>query len=119
MSSPQPHTETGAVARLLAGYRRLPGVSDELLDAAGKVRPAWRAFIDHVARMAPEEISRRIEQGDQYLRDAGVFFRQLWRRPDRARVAAEPYAGDRSRERMDQDHRWANPAGGAYGKHRR
>lgn len=76
MSSPQPHTETGAVARLLAGYRPLPGVSDELLDAAGKVRPAWRAFIDHIARMTPEEISHRVEQGDQYLRDAGVFFRQ-------------------------------------------
>lgn len=76
MSSAQPHSETGAVARLLAGYRRLPGVSDELIDSAGKVRPAWRAFIDQVARMPPEEISRRIEQGDQYLRDAGVFFRQ-------------------------------------------
>lgn len=63
-------------ARLLAGYRPLPGVSDELLDAQGKVRPVWRPLIDHVARMSPEELAGRVEQGDQYLRDAGVFFRQ-------------------------------------------
>jgi uncharacterized circularly permuted ATP-grasp superfamily protein/uncharacterized alpha-E superfamily protein len=66
----------GNVARLLAAYRPLPGVADELLDAAGNVRPVWRPFIDHLGKMTPEEISRRIEQGDQYLRDAGVFFRQ-------------------------------------------
>ena len=63
-------------ARLLAGYRPLPGVSDELLDAGGNVRPAWRSFIDYLARMSPDEVSRRVDQGDQYLRDAGVFFRQ-------------------------------------------
>ena len=63
-------------ARLLAAYRPLPGVSDELLDAQGKVRPVWRAFIDHLAKMAPEELQGRIDRGDQYLRDAGVFFRQ-------------------------------------------
>ena len=76
MSSVKPNSGPDAVARLLAGYRPLPGVSDELVDASGAVRPAWRAFINHVAAMSPEEISHRIEQGDQYLRDAGVFFRQ-------------------------------------------
>jgi uncharacterized circularly permuted ATP-grasp superfamily protein/uncharacterized alpha-E superfamily protein len=76
VSSAQPNNEPNAVARLLAAYRPLPGVSDELLDASGAVRPAWRGFIDHVAQMPPEEIARRIGQGDQYLRDAGVFFRQ-------------------------------------------
>ncbi len=63
-------------ARLLAGYRPLPGVSDELVDASGKVRPVWRAFVDHLARMTPDALQARIEQSDQYLRDAGVFFRQ-------------------------------------------
>ncbi len=76
MSSAKSNTGQDAAARLLAGYRPLPGVSDELLDSSGAVRPAWRAFINHVAAMSPEEISHRIEQGDQYLRDAGVFFRQ-------------------------------------------
>ena len=76
MTSAQPDKGPDAVVRLLAGYHPLPGASDELLDGARSVRPAWRSFIDHVARMSPEEIARRIGQGDQYLRDAGVFFRQ-------------------------------------------
>ena len=63
-------------SRLLAGYRPLPGVADELVDAAGNVRPVWRPFIDYLSKMKPEELARRIDQGDQYLRDAGVFFRQ-------------------------------------------
>ncbi len=62
--------------RLLAGYRPLPGVADELVDAAGNVRPVWRPFIDYLSKMTPEELARRVDQGDQYLRDAGVFFRQ-------------------------------------------
>lgn len=76
MSSAKSNTGPDAAARLLASYRPLPGVADELLDASGAIRPAWRAFISHLAGMSPEDISNRIEQGDQYLRDAGVFFRQ-------------------------------------------
>lgn len=76
MSTAQPDTGPDAVARLLARYHPLPDVADELLDASGAVRPAWRSFINHVAQMSPEDIARRIGQGDQYLRDAGVFFRQ-------------------------------------------
>ena len=40
------------------------------------MRPVWRQFIEHFARLAPEDIARRFARGDQYLRDAGVFFRQ-------------------------------------------
>lgn len=76
MPPAQAHSAPDAVARLLAGYRPLPGVSDELLDAAGNVRSVWRSFIDYLCRMSPDEVSRRVDQGDQYLRDAGVFFRQ-------------------------------------------
>ena len=65
-----------SASRLLAGYWPLPGVADELVDAAGNVRPVWRPFIDYLSKMKPEELARRIDQGDQYLRDAGVFFRQ-------------------------------------------
>ncbi len=63
-------------ATLLAGYRPLHGVADELVDANGNLRPVWRPFIDGLARLPSEELTRRFEQGDQYLRDAGVFFRQ-------------------------------------------
>lgn len=64
------------VARLLAHYRPPAGVSDELLDSWGQIRPVWRSFIDHLARLAPDELTRRFARGDQYLRDAGVYFRQ-------------------------------------------
>ena len=64
------------VARLLAGYRPPPGVADELLDPEGRLRPVWGPFVRHLARLSPEELARRFARGDQYLRDAGVFFRQ-------------------------------------------
>ncbi|MEO3386754.1 circularly permuted type 2 ATP-grasp protein [Mesorhizobium sp. CAU 1741] len=60
----------------LAGYRPRPGVPDELMDASGRVRPAWRRFIDHFSSLGAEDIAQRFARGDEYLRDAGVFFRQ-------------------------------------------
>lgn len=62
--------------RLLAGYRPLDGVPDELMAPDGTVRPAWRAFIDAISAMTPAELDMRKARGDQYLRDAGVFYRQ-------------------------------------------
>ena len=64
------------VARLLAHYHPPPGVSDELLDPAGRIRPVWRPFVEHLARLTPDDLHHRFARGDQYLRDAGVFFRQ-------------------------------------------
>ncbi|ADZ72245.1 circularly permuted type 2 ATP-grasp protein [Polymorphum gilvum] len=61
---------------VLAGYRPPSGVADELLDASGAVRPVWAGFIRQFAGLAPDELARRFSRGDQYLRDAGVFFRQ-------------------------------------------
>jgi len=65
-----------AVARLLQDYQPLPGVPDELLDSTGAVRPVWEDFIRHLSGLSRESIDRRFARGDQYLRDAGVFFRQ-------------------------------------------
>ncbi|MBO6894584.1 MAG: circularly permuted type 2 ATP-grasp protein [Roseibium sp.] len=61
---------------LLKSYRPFPGVSDELLDAAGRVRPVWQPFIDHLSSLTPEQINDRFARGNQYLNDAGVYFRQ-------------------------------------------
>ncbi len=61
---------------MFAAYQRLPGVADEVFDPAGKMRPVWRRFVDRFARLSPEDIRARFERGDQYLRDAGVFYRQ-------------------------------------------
>jgi uncharacterized circularly permuted ATP-grasp superfamily protein/uncharacterized alpha-E superfamily protein len=65
-----------ALPDLLGGYGPIAGVSDELMDPQGRVRPVWRHFVDQFARMAPDDVARRFARGDQYLRDAGVFFRQ-------------------------------------------
>ncbi len=62
-------------SRLFAGYRPLPGVPDELVDATGAMRPAWSGLIAHLESLKPDEIARNIARGEQYLRDAGVFFR--------------------------------------------
>jgi len=61
---------------LFAGYARLPGVADELFDGQGQMRPVWRRFVERFARLSPAEIAARFERGNQYLRDAGVYFRQ-------------------------------------------
>lgn len=60
---------------ILAGYAPQPGVADELFDAQGQMRPIWAGFIAQLAALTPEEIATRFARGDQYLRDAGVYFR--------------------------------------------
>ena len=64
------------VARLIAEYRPPAGAADELLDSEGRIRPVWREFIRHFARLTRDDVARRFSRGDQYLRDAGVFYRQ-------------------------------------------
>jgi uncharacterized circularly permuted ATP-grasp superfamily protein/uncharacterized alpha-E superfamily protein len=71
---------------LLADYRPLPGVSDELLDPQGAVRPVWRPLIEHLADLGMERAAARFARGDRYLRDAGVYFRQ-YAQEDPARSA--------------------------------
>lgn len=61
---------------LLRSYRPYPGVSDELLDPTGNVRPVWRPFLDHLSSLGPDDINDRFARGNQYLNDAGVYFRQ-------------------------------------------
>ena len=74
MSSSLP--DTASVTRLLDGYHPFGHVPDELLDPDGQVRPVWRQFIEHFASLSAQDISESFALGDQYLRDAGVFFRQ-------------------------------------------
>jgi len=64
------------VTALLEGYRPPPGVADELLQPDGSVRPVWGRLIDLLARQSAEELGQRFARGDQYLHDAGVYYRQ-------------------------------------------
>ena len=61
---------------LLKSYRPFPGVSDELLTPDGDVRAVWRPFLDHLSSLSEEDIANRFVRGNQYLNDAGVYFRQ-------------------------------------------
>ncbi|MEZ5803609.1 MAG: circularly permuted type 2 ATP-grasp protein [Rhizobiaceae bacterium] len=63
-------------ARPSIDYRPLAGATDELMTAEGAIRPVWRSFIRHLTRLSPDELARRFARGDEYLHDAGVFFRQ-------------------------------------------
>ena len=64
-----------ALPDLLADYAPQPGVADELFDTHGQMRPVWTSFIAQLAALTPEEVHRRFARGEQFLRDAGVFFR--------------------------------------------
>lgn len=64
-----------AVGRLLQSYIIKPGSSDELLDENGVIRPVWLPLITYLAHRSPERLKQDFQRGDQYLRDAGVFFR--------------------------------------------
>lgn len=72
MASAAPKT----APNLFAEYRLDPGVADELFDAQGEMRPVWRRFVERFSRLSPAEVAARFERGNQYLRDAGVFYRQ-------------------------------------------
>ena len=61
---------------IVADYAPLASVPDEMLDVAGNVRPAWQGLIDAFDTLGPHELNARFERADQYLRDAGVFYRK-------------------------------------------
>ncbi len=60
---------------LLSGYRPIAGVTDEMLDASGEVRPGWDMLISALSDIPYKERSERFARADQYLRDAGVYYR--------------------------------------------
>lgn len=64
-----------SIGRLLSGYSRLDDVPDELIGADGRIRPVWNELIQAIAAMSEDELTARMARGDQYLRDAGVFYR--------------------------------------------
>jgi uncharacterized circularly permuted ATP-grasp superfamily protein/uncharacterized alpha-E superfamily protein len=61
---------------IISGYQLLPGVPDEMLEADGSIRPHWQTLIHAFDALGPDELKARFERADQYLRDAGVFYRK-------------------------------------------
>lgn len=54
----------------------MPGVPDEMIDPSGNIRPGWDKLMAAFDALGPEELASRFERADQYLRDAGVFYRK-------------------------------------------
>jgi uncharacterized circularly permuted ATP-grasp superfamily protein/uncharacterized alpha-E superfamily protein len=67
--------DTASLDALVAAYRPLPGIFDEMMDDGGSVRAHWRSFLGMLAALGPEEINRRFATADRYLRSSGVFYR--------------------------------------------
>jgi uncharacterized circularly permuted ATP-grasp superfamily protein/uncharacterized alpha-E superfamily protein len=63
------------VAALLAGYRPLPGIFDEMVDGHGRVRAHWQPLLATLAALGGDEIGRRFAAADRHLHDSGVFYR--------------------------------------------
>src|SRR5260370_37365694 len=57
------------VAELLAGYRPLPGVYDEMMSGDGEVRAHWGDLLAGLAALGRGELSRPFAATDRYLRD--------------------------------------------------
>ena len=55
-------------------YAAKPGVYDELLDAAGNVRPAWQRFHSLVGELRRDEFARRWDQSQSLLHENGIAF---------------------------------------------
>lgn len=56
----------------IEGYPATAGVYDEMLDAAGKIRPAWQGVVDAFAGLGPDDAARRRRQAEQLLKQNGV-----------------------------------------------
>ena len=66
---------TAGLTQLLAGYRPLPGVFDEMMDGDERLRAHWQPFLGLLAALGADEINRRFAAADRYLRGSGVFYR--------------------------------------------
>ena len=62
------------VEEMTRGYRPLPGVYDELMDADGTIRPSWNRFLGRLGRLGLEEIARRWETAQRQVQDSGVTY---------------------------------------------
>lgn len=60
---------------LLEGYTPIEGVADEMVDTYGNPRPVWASFVAALEELGPAELAQRFARADQYLRDAGVYYR--------------------------------------------
>lgn len=61
---------------IISDYHLLPGVPDEMIAPDGTLRAGWDKLMSAFDALGPTELAARFERADQYLRDAGVFYRK-------------------------------------------
>jgi uncharacterized circularly permuted ATP-grasp superfamily protein/uncharacterized alpha-E superfamily protein len=66
------------------GYRPLPNIPDEFMNAGGQRRAHWVKFLGALAELGPEEIDRRFATADRHIRDTGVSYRAYGDTSERA-----------------------------------
>ncbi|HUG61667.1 MAG TPA: circularly permuted type 2 ATP-grasp protein, partial [Methylomirabilota bacterium] len=62
-------------AGLVNGYRPLPGVYDEMMQADGAIRPVWNRFLGALDPLGSDQIAEAFDRAGRHLRDSGVFYR--------------------------------------------
>ena len=56
-------------------YQALPAAGyDEMIDAAGAIRPHWRRWLDGIERIPRTELASRSERLDRRVRDTGIAY---------------------------------------------
>jgi len=65
-----------AGSQLLGAYAPRVTGRDEMMMPDGSVAPVWQSFIAYLSGLTAEQTATRFSRGDQYLKDAGVYFRQ-------------------------------------------
>ena len=63
------------LADLVAGYRPLPGLYDELIGPDGRPRERFLPLLRSLAAGGPAQAARRVDKADRRLADAGVVYR--------------------------------------------
>ena len=60
---------------MLAGYRPLPGIFDEMMDRDGRVRSHWQRLLAMFATLGSKQLGARFAAADRHVHDSGVFYR--------------------------------------------
>lgn len=71
------------LAELTAGYRPLPGIPDEFIDADGRPRAHWLRFLDQLSEAHPDAIEQSFAVADRHILDTGATYRVQGETQDR------------------------------------
>lgn len=77
----QPHLQPAArtlvegLGAASLGYRPLPGAADEMVDAGGRLTPAWARFAQAIGASGLSALERGFGSAERHIREAGISYR--------------------------------------------